>query len=84
MHYLATAALFRNPLIARFLVALGVIPVHLKADDPDQMNRNLEIRGMSAGLRSRAARRYLSRRRHSRGGARCSGSRQRSADRARL
>ena len=26
VHYLATAALFRNPLTARFLVALGVIP----------------------------------------------------------
>ena len=26
VHYLATAALFRNPLIARFLVALGAIP----------------------------------------------------------
>ena len=43
VHYLATAALFRNPLIARFLVALGVIPVYLKADDPDKMDRNLEM-----------------------------------------
>ena len=43
VHYLATAALFRNPLIARFLVALGVIPVYLKADDPDKMDRNMEM-----------------------------------------
>ena len=43
VHYLATAALFRNPLIARFLVALGVIPVYLKADDPDKMDRNVEM-----------------------------------------
>ena len=28
VHYLATAALFRNPLTARLLVALGVIPVY--------------------------------------------------------
>ncbi|HEU4369396.1 MAG TPA: lysophospholipid acyltransferase family protein [Methylomirabilota bacterium] len=43
VHYLATAALFRNRLIARFLVALGVIPVHRKADDPDKMGRNTEM-----------------------------------------
>src|SRR4029453_11606914 len=43
VHYLATAALFRNPLIARFLVALGVIPVHLKADDPNKVGRNMEM-----------------------------------------
>src|SRR2546427_3662916 len=43
VHYLATAALFRNPLIARFLVALGVIPVYRKADDPDKMDRNMEM-----------------------------------------
>ena len=42
VHYLATAALFRNPLVARFLVALGVIPVYRKADDPDKIDRNLE------------------------------------------
>ena len=38
VHYLATAALFRNPLIARLLVALGVIPVYRKADDPDKVD----------------------------------------------
>jgi glycerol-3-phosphate O-acyltransferase / dihydroxyacetone phosphate acyltransferase len=43
VHYLATAALFRNPLIARFLVLLGVIPVYLKADDPDKADRNREM-----------------------------------------
>ena len=43
VHYLATAALFRNPLIARFLVALGVIRVYRKVDDPDKMDRNMEM-----------------------------------------
>src|SRR3989475_3878282 len=40
--YLAPAALFRNPFVARFLVALGVIPVYRKADDPHKMDRNTE------------------------------------------
>jgi glycerol-3-phosphate O-acyltransferase/dihydroxyacetone phosphate acyltransferase len=43
VHYLATAALFRNVLLARLLVALGVIPVYRKADDPDTMDRNTEL-----------------------------------------
>src|SRR5882762_7331980 len=43
VHYLATASLFRNALMARFLVALGVIPVYLKADDPDKLDRNTEM-----------------------------------------
>jgi 1-acyl-sn-glycerol-3-phosphate acyltransferase len=43
VHYLATAALFRNPLIARFLVALGAIPVYPKADDPGRVDRNVEM-----------------------------------------
>jgi 1-acyl-sn-glycerol-3-phosphate acyltransferase len=43
VHFLATAALFRNPLLGRFLAALGVIPVHRKADDPDQSLRNVEM-----------------------------------------
>src|SRR5882672_2638809 len=34
VHYLATAALFRNPLVARFLLAAGAIPVWRKQDDP--------------------------------------------------
>jgi 1-acyl-sn-glycerol-3-phosphate acyltransferase len=42
VHYLATATLFRNPLVARLLFALGVIPVYRKADDPDKMDRNEE------------------------------------------
>ena len=43
VHYLATAALFRNPLMARFLFALGVIPIYRKADDPAKMDRNVEM-----------------------------------------
>jgi 1-acyl-sn-glycerol-3-phosphate acyltransferase len=43
VHYLATVALFRNPLIARFLVALGAIPVYQKAADPYRRDRNVEM-----------------------------------------
>jgi glycerol-3-phosphate O-acyltransferase/dihydroxyacetone phosphate acyltransferase len=42
VHYLATAALFRNPLLARFLAACGAIPVYRKQDDPDRMDRNAD------------------------------------------
>jgi 1-acyl-sn-glycerol-3-phosphate acyltransferase len=42
VHYLATSALFRNPLVARFLRACGAIPVYRRQDDPDRMDRNLE------------------------------------------
>ena len=41
VHYMATAALFRNPLLARFLTACGVIPVHRRQDDPDKMDKNV-------------------------------------------
>lgn len=34
VHYLATAALFRNRLVARFLLACGAIPVYRKQDEP--------------------------------------------------
>jgi glycerol-3-phosphate O-acyltransferase / dihydroxyacetone phosphate acyltransferase len=42
VHYLATAALFKNRLLARFLAACGAIPVYRKQDDPDRMDRNTE------------------------------------------
>ena len=42
VHYLATAAMFRRPLVARFLLACGAIPVYRKQDDPDKMDRNLD------------------------------------------
>lgn len=42
VHYLATAALFRNPLVGRFLGACGAIPVYRRQDDPDKMDRNLD------------------------------------------
>jgi len=41
VHFLATAALFRNALIRRFLLACGAIPVYRKQDDPDKMDRNV-------------------------------------------
>jgi glycerol-3-phosphate O-acyltransferase/dihydroxyacetone phosphate acyltransferase len=43
VHYLATAALFRNPLLARFLRACGAIPVYRRQDDPDKMDRNADV-----------------------------------------
>ena len=42
VHYLATAALFRNPVGARFLGACGAIPVYRKQDDPNTMDRNTD------------------------------------------
>jgi glycerol-3-phosphate O-acyltransferase / dihydroxyacetone phosphate acyltransferase len=43
VHYLATAALFRHPLMAAFLRRCGAIPVYRRQDDPDKMDRNLEM-----------------------------------------
>ena len=40
VHYLATATLFRNRLLARFLRAGGAIPVFRRQDDADKMDRN--------------------------------------------
>ena len=42
VHYMATSALFRNPLVARFLLAAGAIPVYRKQDDPEKMSRNTD------------------------------------------
>jgi 1-acyl-sn-glycerol-3-phosphate acyltransferase len=42
VHFLATAALFRHPLVARFLLACGAIPVYRRQDDPDKMDRNVD------------------------------------------
>jgi len=40
VHYLATATLFRNALVGRFLRACGAIPVYRKQDDPNKMDKN--------------------------------------------
>jgi 1-acyl-sn-glycerol-3-phosphate acyltransferase len=40
VHYLATAALFRNALVGKFLRACGAIPVYRRQDDPDKMDKN--------------------------------------------
>ena len=40
VHYLATAALFRNPVVGRFLKSCGAIPVYRRQDDPDKMDKN--------------------------------------------
>src|SRR5262245_61751545 len=42
VHYMATASLFHNPLMARFLLAVGTIPVYRREDDPDKMDRNVD------------------------------------------
>lgn len=41
VHSLATAALFRPGLLARFLTAMGAIPIYRRQDDPDKMERNV-------------------------------------------
>jgi 1-acyl-sn-glycerol-3-phosphate acyltransferase len=43
VHYLATATLFRRPLLARFLHRCGAIPVYRRQDDPNTMDRNAEM-----------------------------------------
>jgi len=42
IHYLATATLFKNPIVARFLTACGAVPVYRKQDDPARMDRNAD------------------------------------------
>jgi glycerol-3-phosphate O-acyltransferase/dihydroxyacetone phosphate acyltransferase len=42
VHYLTTATLFRHPLLARFLLACGAIPVHRRQDDPAHAERNVD------------------------------------------
>jgi 1-acyl-sn-glycerol-3-phosphate acyltransferase len=42
VHFLATASLFHDPWLARFLAAMGVIPVYRRQDDPDHTARNTE------------------------------------------
>ena len=54
VHYLATAALFRNPVVARFLSTCGAIPVYRKQDDPTKMDKNVDafaacFRALEAG-----------------------------------
>ena len=41
-HFLATASLFRRRLLARFLLAMGAIPVYRRQDDPAKMDKNVE------------------------------------------
>ena len=45
VHFLAAAWLFSNPLLARFLTAVGVLPVYRRQDDPSQMDKNLATFG---------------------------------------
>ncbi len=57
VHYLATAALFRNPVVARFLAACGAIPVYRRQDDPDKVDKNVAT--FSACFRALARGRLL-------------------------
>lgn len=41
IHYLATATLFQNPLLAAFLRQMGVIPISRRQDAPDTAERNV-------------------------------------------
>jgi 1-acyl-sn-glycerol-3-phosphate acyltransferase len=43
VHYLASATLFRHPLLARFLRRCGAIPVYRRQDDPGRMDKNVEM-----------------------------------------
>jgi glycerol-3-phosphate O-acyltransferase / dihydroxyacetone phosphate acyltransferase len=40
VHYLANASLYGNPILARFLIRAGAIPVHRRQDDPEGADRN--------------------------------------------
>jgi 1-acyl-sn-glycerol-3-phosphate acyltransferase len=42
VHYLATASLFRNPVLAGFLTRAGAIPVYRRHDGPDLAGRNAD------------------------------------------
>jgi glycerol-3-phosphate O-acyltransferase/dihydroxyacetone phosphate acyltransferase len=42
IHFLATATLFRNGLVGRFLTAGGVIPLYRPVDDPRRIEKNVE------------------------------------------
>jgi 1-acyl-sn-glycerol-3-phosphate acyltransferase len=50
VHYLATSALFRNSLVARFLIACGAVPVYRRQDDAGRMDRNAETFAASVQL----------------------------------
>jgi glycerol-3-phosphate O-acyltransferase / dihydroxyacetone phosphate acyltransferase len=39
VHYLANASLFRNRILAAFLLRAGALPVHRRQDDPDATDR---------------------------------------------
>ena len=59
VHFLAAAAMFRTPLVARFLRACGAIPVCRKEDDADRMDPNAKafaacFQALEAGVSSRS------------------------------
>ncbi len=40
IHYIGHSGLFSNPIIKKFLYAMGIIPVYRRFDNPDNMNKN--------------------------------------------
>ena len=42
VHYLTTASLFQNPVLAGFLTRVGAIPVHRRHDGQDRADRNAD------------------------------------------
>ena len=92
VHFLATAALFRNPLVARFLLACGAIPVYRKQDEPVAREAGRGGRGAQRGRLLRLlshpergrAHRHLSGGDHPRRAARPAHQDRRGADRARI
>jgi len=43
VHYLTTATLFRHPLLAKFLLTAGAIPVYRRQDDPAKASQNVDV-----------------------------------------
>jgi len=43
IHYIGHAGLFSNPISKIFLLAMGIIPVYRRFDDPDKMNKNEDM-----------------------------------------
>src|SRR5439155_11697 len=55
VHYLATAALFRNRIVGRFLASCGAIPLYRKEDDPAAGGPPVPVTPYLAAYRADAA-----------------------------
>jgi len=43
IHYIGHARLFSNPISKKFLYAMGIIPVYRRFDNPDDMDKNVDM-----------------------------------------